>query len=314
MEIGYHASHEQFAPSALLQCARSAQQSGLRHAMCSDHFAPFSEQQGQSGFAWAWLGAALQATDLTFGTVSAPGQRYHPAILAQAAATLAELYPQRFWLALGSGENLNEHITGEPWPEKPVRKERLRECVAVMRALFAGETVSHRGLIRVAQAKLYTRPRTPPPLFGAAVSEATAAWVAGWADGLVTVNQPRERLVRVVDAFRKHGGADKPMYLQVHLSLAPSEEEALRVAHAAWRTAALDPPLRWDAATPEHLDVAARFVRPEDMRESVRVCATFAEQIALLREDRELGFERVYLHQVGSDQERMLRALRDIDI
>ena len=311
MEIGYHASHEQHPPSALLRCVRTAQEVGLRHAMCSDHFAPFSEQQGQSGFAWAWLGAALQATDLTFGTVSAPGQRYHPAILAQAAATLAELYPGRFWLALGSGENLNEHITGDAWPEKPERQARLRECVAVMRALFAGETVSHRGLIRVAQAKLYTLPSTPPPLFGAAVSAASAGAVAAWADGLVTVNQPREQLLRVVDAFRECGGADKPMYLQVHLSLAASEQEALRIAHAAWRAAALDPPLRWDAATPEHLDVAARFVRPEDMRESVRVSASIAEQIALLREDRALGFERVYLHQVGPDQERMLRALRD---
>ena len=159
--------------------------------MCSDHFAPWSTRQGESGFAWSWLGAALQATSLSFGVVSAPGQRYHPAIIAQAAATLAQMYPGRFWMALGSGEALNEHITGERWPEKPVRNARLRECVDVMRALFAGETVTHRGLVRVDRARLWTLPETPPPLIGAAVSAATAAWVGGWADGLVTINQPR---------------------------------------------------------------------------------------------------------------------------
>jgi probable non-F420 flavinoid oxidoreductase len=309
LELGYHASHEQFAPSELLRCVRGAERAGLRHAMCSDHFSPFSEEQGHSGFAWAWLGAALQATNLTFGTVSAPGQRYHPAILAQAAATLSELYPARFWLALGSGENLNEHITGDAWPRKDVRVRRLRECVAIMRALFAGETVSHDGLVRVSEARLYTRPDQPPPLMGAAVSAASAASVAAWADGLVTVNQPREQLARVVDAFRAHGGADKPMYLQVHLSLAASTREALAIAHATWRTGALDPPLRWDAATPSHLDVAARFVRPEDMHETVRVSERMEEQLAWLAEDGELGFDRIYLHQVGPDQVRLLDAL-----
>ena len=309
MELGYHASHEQFSPSALLRYVRLAQRAGLKHAMCSDHFAPFSEEQGQSGFAWAWLGAALEATNLTFGTVSAPGQRYHPAILAQAAATLGELFPGRFWLALGSGENLNEHITGDVWPTKDTRNRRLRECVAIMRALFAGETVTHEGLVRVREAKLYTRPRVPPALVGAAVSAETAAWVATWADALITVNQSRDALRRVVDAFRSGGGADKPVYLQVHLALGSSAAEALATAHACWRTGALDPPLRWDATTPEHLDVAARFVREEDMHESVRVASTFDEQLAELEQDRELGFARVYLHEVGPDQERLLQEL-----
>lgn len=308
-QLGFHASHEQLSPSALLRAVLAAERAGLAHAMCSDHFAPFSRAQGQSGFAWAWLGAALAQTRLTFGTVTAPGQRYHPAIIAQAAATLAELFPGRFWLALGSGENLNEHITGDVWPPKPVRQQRLAECVAVMRALFAGETVSHEGLVRVSEAKLYTLPRVAPPLIGAAVSAETAAWVAGWADGLVTVNQPREKLRRLVAAFREHGGDGKPMYLQVHLSLADSDEAALAAAHAQWRTGALEGPLRWDVPLPEHLDEAARFVRPEDMRASVRVSSRAEEQLAFLREDRELGFERIYLHQVGLDQEPLLTAL-----
>lgn len=308
IELGYHASHEQLPPSELLLWVKRAAQHGFAHAMCSDHFAPFSESQGQSGFAWSWLGAALEATNLTLGTVCAPGQRYHPAIIAQAAATLAQMYPGRFWVALGSGENVNEHITGAEWLPKPLRNQRLKECVDVMRALFAGETVTHHGLVRVSEAKLYTRPSTPPPLFGAAVSPETARWVASWADGLVTVNQPRERLRRVIDAFREGGGADKPAYLQVHLSLADTSDDALAIAHQAWRTGAIEPPLRWDVPTPAGLDAAARFVRPEDMHDSVRVAHDLATELTWLREDRELGFERVYLHQVGHDQECMLRS------
>ena len=206
--FGYHASHEQLPPSALLADVRLAEQAGFQAAMCSDHFAPWSRAQGHSGFAWSWLGAAMQATGLPFGCVNAPGQRYHPAIVAQAAATLAELFPGRFWVALGSGEALNEHITGTGWPDKQARNDRLLECVEVIRALFAGETVSHRGLVTVDRARLWSRPAAPPPLIGAAVSPETAGWVAGWADGLITVNQPAERLRRVVDAFR--AGAARP--------------------------------------------------------------------------------------------------------
>jgi coenzyme F420-dependent glucose-6-phosphate dehydrogenase len=116
--IGYHASHEQFRPGDLLRYVQLAEQAGFGAAMCSDHFHPWSERQGQSGFAWAWLGAALEATSLSFGLVNAPGQRYHPAIIAQAAATLADMFPGRFWIAVGSGQALNEHITGERWPSK----------------------------------------------------------------------------------------------------------------------------------------------------------------------------------------------------
>ena len=145
--IGFHCSHEQIRPSRLLADVQEAEAAGFGAAMSSDHFSPWSERQGESGFAWSFLGAALQATELPFGVVNAPGQRYHPAIVAQAAASLAELFPERLWLALGSGEASNEHITGEPWPNKATRNARLRECVDVMRALFAGEVVDHDGLV-----------------------------------------------------------------------------------------------------------------------------------------------------------------------
>src|ERR687893_2212265 len=241
--VGFHASHEQIPPSALVQAVREAESAGFQRAWSSDHFAPWSERQGHSGFAWSWLGAAMQVTSLPFGVVNAPGQRYHPAIIAQAIATLGELFPGRLWVALGSGEASNEHITGERWPPKAKRNARLRECVDVMRALFAGETVNHEGLVTVDRARLWTLPSTPPSLIGAAVTEETARWCGGWADGLVTINQRRDTLERVVDAFREGGGEGRPIYLQVHLSWAASEEEALRIAHDQWRTNVFPPPL-----------------------------------------------------------------------
>src|SRR4051794_1820840 len=182
--------------------------------MCSDHFHPWSERQGQSGYTWAWLGAAMQATHLSFGTVCAPGQRYHPAVIAQAAATLAQMFPGRLWVALGTGQNLNEHINGAHWPPKPERQARLRESVAGIRALWAGETVNRETpWFRVRNAKLYTRPGAPPRIFGAAITEDTARWVGGWADGLITVGKDPEGLRRVVNAFREGGGDGKPLAL-----------------------------------------------------------------------------------------------------
>src|SRR5687767_5024181 len=204
--VGWHASHEQIAPSRLLAAVQRAEQAGFDAAMSSDHFAPWSARQGESGFAWSWLGAAMAATALPFGVVNAPGQRYHPAVIAQAAASLAEMFPGRLWVALGTGEYSNEHITGAAWPDKATRTRRLEECVAVLRALFAGEEVTHHGLVTVDQARLWTLPAAPPALIGAAVSPATAGWVGGWADGLITVGQPPDALLAVVDAFRAGGG------------------------------------------------------------------------------------------------------------
>ena len=309
MTFGFHASHEQFAPSALLRTVQLASASGFAHAMCSDHFSPWTAQgEVHSGFAWSWLGAALATTRATFGLVSAPGQRYHPAIAAQAFATLAEMFEGRFWVALGSGEFLNEHIVDPTWPDKSERQARLEECVQVMRALFAGETVNHRGRILVDRAKLYTRPSKPPPLLAAAASPATAARVAAWADGLITVNMPRPKLREILDAFRGAGGAGKPAYLQVHMSLADSEQDALAAAHRQWRHGALQGPLAWDVATPEDLDVAAALVRPDDLRESVRISTHIDQQIDWLKQDLAMGFDRVYLHQVGEDQDRLAQA------
>jgi coenzyme F420-dependent glucose-6-phosphate dehydrogenase len=277
--------------------------------MCSDHFAPWSLAQGQSGFAWSWLGSALQATRLDFGTVNAPGQRYHPAIIAQAAATLSEMYAGRFWLALGSGEALNEHITGGPWPHKAQRRIRLLESVQVMRALFAGELVTHTGAVSVHEARLYTRPRQAPALFGAAVSAEAARWVGRWADGLITIARDEAGLREVVRNFREGGGNGKPMFLQAAISFEATDDAALAEAHANWRSNVVaSSDFNADTRLPELFDAATAFVRPEDMRDRVRISADPGRHRAWLESDFEIGFERVYVHHVGTDQPRFIEA------
>ena len=309
--IGIHASHEQIPPGALLTAMREAEDAGFERAWSSDHFSPWSERQGESGFAWAWLGAAMQATSLPYGVVNAPGQRYHPAIVAQAAATLAEMFPGRLQVALGTGEFSNEHITGAPWPDKKVRNARLRECVDVMRALFAGEAVDHDGLIRVDRARLWTLPAEPPPLLATAVSVETAAWAGEWADGLITIAQPHDHLRRMIEAFRGNGGEGKPVALQVHLSWAPDDAEALRIAHDQWRTNVFSPPLCWDLATVEQFDEAAKHVRPEDLHGAVIVSADLDRHVRWLSELAELGFGAIYLHHVGQEQRAFIDAFGD---
>ena len=304
--IGYHASHEQHPPSDLLRFACAAADAGFEAAMCSDHFQPWSERQGHSGFAWAWLGAALASTPMSFGTVTAPGQRYHPVVVAQGAATLAELYPGRFWLALGSGEAMNELVVGGAFPAKDERNARLRESVDVIRALLGGETVTHRGLVTVEEARLWSLPDEPPPLIGAAITPETARWVGSWADGLITIARSPEDMRRVVDAFREGGGEGKPMRLQAQLSWARTDAEALANAHDQWRTNIFDSPVLGELRSPASFDAAASFVRPEDVDGPVRVSSDVGRHVAWLEGDLELGFERVYVHNVGRDQDSFI--------
>lgn len=306
MKLAYHCSHEQFAASDLLALVRRAEAAGFDAATCSDHFHPWSERQGHGGHAWTWLGAALQATSFGFGVVTAPGQRYHPAVLAQAAATLLGLFPGRFWLAVGSGERLNEGITGDPWPAKDERDARLRECADVMRALWAGETVTHRGRVRVEAAKLYPRPRERPRLFGAAVTAKTARWLGSWADGLITIAQPDQAHARVIEAFRAGGGAGKPVHLKVQLAYARDDAAALRGAWEQWRTNVFASDVLAELRTPAEFEAATAFVRPEDMQGPVRVAADPARHVEWLRRDAELGVDLVSLHHVGGEQERFI--------
>jgi probable non-F420 flavinoid oxidoreductase len=300
--VGYHASHEQHPPSALLAAARAAAEAGFGAVSSSDHLTPWSRAQGESGFAWSWLGAAMEAVPLPFGVVNAPGQRYHPVIIAQAIATLAEMHPDRLWVALGSGEASNEHVTGDRWPRKPERNARLVECFEVIRSLLRGDEVSTDGYVRVDRARLWTLPDHPPPLIGAALSEETAAWCGGWADGLITVHALPDRLRRVVDAFRAGGGEGKPVRVQVKVAWAPTDDEALAGAYDQWRTNVFDPVLMAELETVEQFEAAATHVRPEDVRESVLVSSDAKQHAAWLSETLDCGIDEVFVHQVPREQ------------
>ena len=304
--IGFHASHEQFRPDRLLRLVQAAEAAGFDAAMCSDHWAPWSEEQGESGFAWSWLGAARATTALPFGVVNAPGQRYHPAIIAQATATLNVMFPDRFWIAVGSGQLLNEHITGEGWPIKEDRNARLREAADIMRLLWAGETVTHSGHVTVSEAKLWTRPERPPMLVGAAVTPATAGWVGEWADALITVVQAPEQLDSIIEAFRSNGGADKPMYLQMHLAYAPTESEARDAAFAQWGQNTLDNSVMTSLAHPAQITAAAQHATPDRLDDAIRISDDPGRHVAWIEEELARGFDGIYLHEVGPEQERFV--------
>lgn len=300
--IAYQASHEQFSPSELLELVRLAEQAGFDAINSSDHFHPWSANQGQSGFAFAWLGAAMQATKLPFSSVCAPGQRYHPAIVAQAIATLGEMFPGRFHINFASGEALNESITGEPWPSKAERNARLKECVDVIRKLLAGETVTHQGRVTVEQARLYTLPAKQPRLFGAALSTETAAWLGGWADGLVTVYQSLENLRGIIGAFRAGGGEAKPVHVKFDVSYAADEPQALLGAHDQWKTNIFSSGLLADIAQVAQFEEMAKWVTPDDMRNHVLISSDTAVYVERIREIAELGIDTIILHNVNRDQ------------
>jgi len=315
--LGFHCSHEQIHPRQLLADVRRAEEVGFDAAMSSDHLVPWSARQGHSGFAWSWLGAALATTDLPFGVVNAPGQRYHPAIVAQALGTLGAMFPGRIWAALGSGEASNESVTGDPWPPKEVRDARLLECVDVIRRLLAGEEVTHDGLVTLNRARLWSLPDPAPELVGPAVSVKTAGMVAGWADGLITVNQPHDKLREMLETYRDAGGRG-PARLQVHLSWAPSMQQAEAIAHDQWRSNTFAPPAAWDIDSVEVFDITSEHVPLAQVKEVVLVSDDLDQHATWLAEYLDLGFDELFLHHVGQDQaafqeafgERVLPQLR----
>lgn len=301
-KIGFHASHEQISPQQLLQDVIRAEHAGFDAAMCSDHFFPWSNRQAHSGFAFSWLGAALASTEFPIGSVTAPGQRYHPAITAQATATLAQMFPGRYWAALGSGQNLNEHVTGGKWPDPATRRQRLEECVQVIRALHAGKHVSHHGLVTVEDAYLFERPLPPPKLYAACVSPDSARRAAAWADGMLTLNQPRNAHHDTLEAYRQAGGTG-PVMLQAHLSWDPDLNSANRTAYEQWRTNAVGQLLGQDLPTPEHLDAASQTVDQDKVGQAVWISDRGAKLVELILESIHAGFKEVYLHQVAQDQQ-----------
>lgn len=301
--IGFHISHEQHPPGHLLRDITQAERIGFDEAMCSDHLAPWLRAQGHSGHAWSWLGAAHALTRIPIGVVTAPGQRYHPVILAQALATLTDMFPGRVWAALGSGEALNEHITGDEWPSKEQRDERLRASADVMRRLLAGEQVQAEGPVRAHEARLWSLPQTPPPLLAAGISTRTASEVAAWADGLITVGADPAATAQTREAYRDAGGRGDAL-LQIHISLEDTEDAALAAAREQWAQATVPPQLMWELQDPEEFEAHAD---PTDDKLKAAVivgsdAADVADRIAAVAE----GFDGVFLHQVGRDQPRFL--------
>jgi probable non-F420 flavinoid oxidoreductase len=311
MKVSYHVSHEQFSPPDLLAFVQHAEEAGFDAAFCSDHFNPWAPAQGHSGFAWTWLGAALQATQhLTFSAITVPGGwRYNPAVLAQAIATLGTMFPERLpWVALGSGQLLNEHIAGSHWPGKQQRNARLYEAAQIMKQLLAGGTVTWYGEVRVEDARIWSRPELPTRLVGAATSAETAKWLGTWADGLLTTVDSVEKAKRVIGAFREGGGAGKPVYLKLDVSWAETQEEALHQAHSQWRFNKLGGDVNWDVRTPEQFEAATRHIRPGDMSELMFVSSDAARIADHVSACAELGAESVDLHNVGTNQREFIDA------
>jgi G6PDH family F420-dependent oxidoreductase len=299
--IGYALSSEEHGPRALVDHARRAEEAGFEFALISDHFHPWIDRQGESPFVWAVLGAIAEATErLEVGTgVTCPTTRIHPAIVAHAAATVAAMFEGRFFLGLGTGESLNEHILGERWPEIPVRQERLVEAIAVIRRLWEGELVSHHGThYTVENARLYTLPESPPPIHVAVAGPRSVEIAGRHGDGLIGLSPDAD----TIQGFEAEGGAGKPRFGQLHVCVAPTEEEGVRVAHEWWPTSGLPGDLNAELSLPSHFEAAVELVTDEMVADAI-VCGPDADRhAAAIEEFAAAGFDHVYIHQVGPDQ------------
>jgi coenzyme F420-dependent glucose-6-phosphate dehydrogenase len=300
-EFGYALSSEEHTPSDLVRNARRAEEAGFTFALISDHFHPWIDAQGHSPFVWSVIGGIAGATErLRLGTgVTCPTIRTHPAIVAHAAATCAAMMPGRFFLGVGTGENLNEHVTGEGWPAPDERLDMLEEAIEVIRTLWEGGYQTFRGeFYEVEQARLYTLPDEQPPI-AVAAGKPLAAELAGRAgDALISVAPDSE----VVGNYREAGG-DGPRYAQVTVCWAASEDEAKETAHRWWPNVALKGDLSQELALPMHFEQACENVSPEDVAELMVLGPDLDPYVDLVREYVQAGFDHVYFHQVGPDQE-----------
>jgi G6PDH family F420-dependent oxidoreductase len=300
-QFGFTLSSEEFGPRELVDLARRAEQAGFDFASISDHFHPWVDRQGNSPFVWAVLGGIAQVTErIRVGTgVTCPTTRIHPAIVAHAAATAATMLPGRFWLGVGAGENLNEHIVGRGWPEPDVRQERLEEAVEVIRSLWGGKLVSHRGRhFTVEQARLYTLPTEPPPIIVATAGENATKLAGRIGDGMFGLIPDPE----VIETFRDAGGRDKPRFGQIHVCWSESEADARQTALEWWPNAVASGSLLWELRLPSHFEAATEWADPEDIAASV-VCGPDPDAfVQAATEFVDAGYDHVYFHQVGPDQ------------
>lgn len=306
VNLGYSLSTEEHAAPDLVRFAQQAEAAGFQYASISDHFHPWVDAQGNSPFAWAVLGAIANATDtLRVGTgVTCPTMRYHPTIVAQAAATVATMMPGRFFLGVGTGEQLNEHIVGRRWPPYGVRAAMLEEAVALIRALWTGDTVNHHGPhFTVEGARLYSIPDKPPPIIVAAAGPTAARLASRIGDGVVNPSGDRA----VVEAFDEAGIAGRPHYLQINVCWHQDEAEARRIAHRLVPSVALPGELGSLLPTPAHYEQAVQLVSEDDIAEVVTCGPDPQRHIDRIQAGIDAGYDHIHIYQVGADQSGFFR-------
>jgi G6PDH family F420-dependent oxidoreductase len=300
--FGYALSSEEHRPTDLVRNARRAEEAGFDFAMISDHFHPWSDRQGQSPFVWSVLGGIAASTErIRIGTgVTALSLRIHPVILAQAAATVADMLPGRFWFGVGTGENLNEHILGDPWPAHARRAAMLEEAVGLIRRLWTGELIDHDGdWYEVSRARIYTLPETPPPILIAASGPESAELAGRIGDGLIGTAPERELL----RAYGKKG----PRVGQVTVCWGKSERAARKTALEWWPTAAIPGDNSQELPLPSSFEALGKLVTEDALAEQVPCGPDPDAHFAKIQPYLEAGYDHVYLHQVGPDQEGFLR-------
>ena len=299
--VGYALSSEEHGPRDLVRSARRAEEAGFTFALISDHYHPWIERHPHSPFVWGVLGAIAEATDrLVVGTgVTCPTMRIHPAIIAQAAATAADLMPGRFFLGVGTGENLNEHILGDAWPEWDVRAEMLEEAVEIIRALWSGEMVSRRGgYFRVQNAQLYSLPESLPPIRVAASGENMARIAAKISDGLISTAPDPE----VIKAFHESGGTGATIG-QMSVCWAESEAAARKTALDWWPLAALHGEVTQELPNPSQFTDLAKSVTEDQIAESILCSPDPGRHLERIQAYADAGYDHVYIHQIGPDQD-----------
>lgn len=313
--IGYAAALEQFHPNDLLHYCKLAEEHGFKGVMAADHFQPWVPEQGHNAFVYSWMGALGTTTGHTFGPgVTCPSFRFHPSVIAHAAATLAAMFPGRFWLGLGSGEALNEHVTGGVWPDSLIRMEMMIEATEIIQQLVAGEFKRYRGKhFQMEKVRLYTLPTEPPPVYIGAVGPQTVKWAGRACDGIITPGANHERLKRVLDTFEsgaREAGKDptkQKKMLQVHLSWADTYEEALQNAITEWPNGGMNFP-KADIRSPEDFAAMAKLVREEHFQNRVLISTDLEEHLELLQGFASLGFDEIHIHNVGRNQEAFIHA------
>ncbi len=305
-ELGYALSSEEHRANDLVRYAQRAEQVGFSFALISDHFHPWLDKQGNSPFAWSVLGAIAHATKtLRVGTgVTCPTHRYHPAIIAQAAATIETMMPGRFFLGVGTGENLNEHIVGEGWPPADIRQDMLEEAVELIRKLWEGGYKSYYGSYFVVEnARLYSLPDRPPAIFVAASGQESAELAGRIGDGLIST-APQKKLIQT---FQASGGTGKTHIGQFTVCWAQDEKQARRTAFDWWREAALKGELSQELPLPKSFEAACELATEDQVAQEI-VCGPDPQRhLDKIQKFFDAGFNEVYVHQVGPDQEGFFR-------